>query len=203
MQTDELDHFHFPEYITTARQSAGLKAAHEDISLLQRCNKTQDKIANKLKKNVRKMADQIRVMHDKLICVASASGGVQRTAVGARPADRSEDEPDHDTTVGRPPPPDQPRHSSFEPRQQRKTRHREHHTARPSHARADADLPLRRCSSVSRPTAPTDRHTPPTRAPPDQYVPFSTDRAAPSTIPPYTQDIMQDELDAIIHGRHH
>ncbi|CAA7049357.1 unnamed protein product [Microthlaspi erraticum] len=108
-------------------------------------------------------------MQDKLSCVASASGGVHRTAVGPRQADPSEDddEPHHDTTGGRPLPPDPPRHSSFEPRQQRKRRFREPQTARPSGAGADADLPFRRCSSTSRPTAPTD-HTPPTRAPPDQ-----------------------------------
>ncbi|CAA7054045.1 unnamed protein product [Microthlaspi erraticum] len=115
------------------------------------------------------MADQIRAMQDKLSCVASASGGVQRTAVVPRPVDLSEDEPHHDTIGGRPPPPDQPRHSSFEPRQHRKKRHRDHHTARSSDAQADADLPFRRCSSVSRQTALTDHHTPPTRAPPDQY----------------------------------
>ncbi|CAA7041345.1 unnamed protein product [Microthlaspi erraticum] len=40
-QTDELDHFHFAGYTTTARQSAGLKAAHQHISILQRWNKTQ------------------------------------------------------------------------------------------------------------------------------------------------------------------
>ncbi|CAA7041346.1 unnamed protein product [Microthlaspi erraticum] len=136
-------------------------------------------------------------MQDKLSCVASASGGVQRTAVGPRQADLSEDddEPHHDTTGGRPLPPDPPRHSSFEPRQQRKRRHGERQTARPSGARADADLPFRRCSSVSRQTAPTDHHTPPTRAPPDQYVPYSTERAAPTTIPPYTQESMQEDLD--------
>ncbi|CAA7037017.1 unnamed protein product [Microthlaspi erraticum] len=184
-QTDELDHLHFAGYTTTARQSAGLKAAHQHISILLRWNKAQDKITSKLKSKVKKMADQIRAMHDELSCVASASGGVQRTAVGPRQADLSEDdEPHHDTTGGRPLPPDPPRHSSFEPRQQRKRRHGEQQTARPSGARADADLPFRRCRSVSRQTAPTDHHTPPTRAPPDQYVPYSTEGAAPTTIPP-------------------
>ncbi|CAA7054464.1 unnamed protein product [Microthlaspi erraticum] len=175
-QTDELDHLHFVGYTTTARQSAGLKAAHQHISILQRWNKAQDKITSKLKS--------------------------KRTAVGPRQADLSEDdEPHHDTTGGRPLPPDPPRHSSFEPRQQRKRRHGERQTARPSGARADADLPFRRCSSVSRQTPPTDHHTPPTRAPPDQYVPYSTERAAPTTIPPYTQESMQEDLDDLIHGR--
>ncbi|CAA7024192.1 unnamed protein product [Microthlaspi erraticum] len=70
------------------------------------------------------MADQIRALQDKMSCTASASGGVQRTAVGPRQAIPSEDddEPDHDTTGGRPLPPEPPRHSSFEPRQQRKRR---------------------------------------------------------------------------------
>ncbi|CAA7021410.1 unnamed protein product [Microthlaspi erraticum] len=188
-QTDELDHFHFAGYTTTARQSAGQKAAHQHIIILQRWNRTQDKITSKLKSKMKKMADQIRTMQDKLSCVASASGGVQRTAVG------------HTTTPLAVAHYLLTRHSSFEPRQQRKRRHQEHHTARPSDARVDADLPFRRCSSVSRQTAPTDHHTPPTRAPPDQYVPYSTERAAPTTIPPYTHESMQEDLDEIMHDR--
>ncbi|CAA7014230.1 unnamed protein product [Microthlaspi erraticum] len=133
-----------------ARQTAGLKAAHQHIGILQRWNKAQDKITNKLKSKAIPSED--------------------------------DDEPDHDTTGGRPLPPEPPRHSSFEPRQQRKRRFGEPHTARPSGAAAPADLPFRRCSSTSRPTAPTD-HTPPMRAPPDQYVPYTTERAAPTTVP--------------------
>ncbi|CAA7019106.1 unnamed protein product [Microthlaspi erraticum] len=128
MPVDEFDHFHFPEYTTTARQSTGLKAAHKRISLLQRWNRTQDKITNKLKNKIKKMADQIKAMQDKLSCVASASRGVQRIAVGPRPVDLSEDEVHHDTTGGRPPPPDPPCHSSFEQRQQRKRQTRTCHS---------------------------------------------------------------------------
>ncbi|CAA7047510.1 unnamed protein product [Microthlaspi erraticum] len=78
-------------------------------------------------------------------CTASASGGVHRTAVGPRQAIPSEDddEPDHDTTGGRPLPPEPPRHSSFEPRQQRKRRFGEPQAARPSGAAPRRDRPRR------------------------------------------------------------
>ncbi|CAA7019736.1 unnamed protein product [Microthlaspi erraticum] len=174
-QTDELEHLHFAGYATTARQTAGLKAAHQHIGILQRWNKAQDKITSKLKSKVKKMADQIRAMQDKLSCVASASGGVHRTAVGPRQAIPSEDddEPHHDTTGGRPLPPEPPRHSSFEPRQQRKRRFGEPQTARPSGAGAEQTCH----SGDAAPLRGRQRrqiHTPPTRAPPDQYVPYTT-----------------------------
>ncbi|CAA7027441.1 unnamed protein product [Microthlaspi erraticum] len=178
-QTDELEHLHFAGYATTARQTAGLKAAHQHISILQRWNKAQDKITSKLKSK-------------------EVSTGPQ--SVHARRSPLRTTTSHHDTTGGRPLPPEPPRHSSFEPRQQRKRRFGEPQAARPSGAGADADLPFRRCSSTSRPTAPTD-HTPPTRAPPDQYVPYTTERAAPTTVPTYTQESMQEDLDDFIYGR--
>ncbi|CAA7051690.1 unnamed protein product [Microthlaspi erraticum] len=177
----------------TERRTEGGSPAHQHSSAVEQ---GADKITSKLKSKVKKMADQIRAMQDKLSCVASASGGVQRTAVGPRQADLSEDddEPHHDTTGGRPLPPDPPRHSSFEPRQQRKRRHGERQTARPSGTRADADLPFRRCSlSPDRRlrriiTLRRRGSTGPVRA-------YSTERAAPTTIPPYTQESMQEDLD--------
>ncbi|CAA7045209.1 unnamed protein product [Microthlaspi erraticum] len=117
----------------TDRRAEGGSPAHQHSSAVEQ-GAGQDH--HKLKSKVKKMADQIRAMQDKLSCTASASGGVHRTAVGPRQAIPSEDddEPDHDTTGGRPLPPEPPRHSSFEPRQQRKRRFGEPQTARPSGA---------------------------------------------------------------------
>ncbi|CAA7054148.1 unnamed protein product [Microthlaspi erraticum] len=89
---------------------------------------------------------------------AQEQGGVHRTAVGPRQAIPSEDddEPDHDTTGGRPLPPEPPRHSSFEPRQQRKRRlesrrQRDHQAQELTQTCHSGDAALLEADSADRP----------------------------------------------------
>ncbi|CAA7038257.1 unnamed protein product [Microthlaspi erraticum] len=88
------------------------------------------------------MGDQIQAMQDKLSCT-STSGGVRRSTapVDPQPIDLSDEELDPVPTGSRQHTTDQPRYSSYEPRERKRRKH-EHQTPGQSETRADADTPV-------------------------------------------------------------
>ncbi|CAA7050072.1 unnamed protein product [Microthlaspi erraticum] len=168
-------------YITfwATKQTAGLKAAHQHISILQRWNKAQDKITNKLKsKEVSTGPQSVHARRSPLRTTTSPTT--------TPPADDHCLLSHHDTL---PSSRDSSGRGALESRRQRD------HQAQQLGRLAIQAMQLHfEADSADRPHTADESSAGPVRA-------LHHERAAPTTVPTYTQESMQEDLDDFIYGR--